>query len=130
LTSAGVDEHAARHVAVDLELEDRRGVRLGLLGRVGELHAAGLHAAAGQDLRLDDDRAADLLGDRLGLLGVGGEAAFGDRDPGALDDLARLVLEEPHSVATKCTSPAPETFGIMIWSRCSPAASTTSTTSR
>ena len=28
---------------------------LGLLGRVGELHAAGLHAAAGQHLRLDDD---------------------------------------------------------------------------
>ena len=65
-----VDQHAARHVAVDLELEDVLGVGGGLVGRVGELHAAGLHAAAGQDLGLDDGRAADLLGDRAGLLGV------------------------------------------------------------
>ena len=46
----GVDEHAARHVAADLELEDRLGVRGGLVGRVGELDAAGLHPAAGQHL--------------------------------------------------------------------------------
>ena len=43
----GVDEHAARHVAVDLELENVLGVRGGLIGRVGELDAAGLHPAAG-----------------------------------------------------------------------------------
>ena len=54
-----VDEDADRHVAADLELEDRRGVRLGLLGGVGELDAAGLHPAAGQHLRLDHGRAAD-----------------------------------------------------------------------
>ena len=57
----GVDEDAARHVAVDLELEDLGGVRLGLLGGVGELDAAGLHPSAGQDLGLDHDRAADPL---------------------------------------------------------------------
>ena len=45
-----VDEDAARHVAVDLELEDRLGVLGGLLGRVGELDAAGLHPAAAQHL--------------------------------------------------------------------------------
>ena len=45
-----VDQHATRLVAADLKREDRLGVRLGLLGRVGELHAAGLHAAAGQHL--------------------------------------------------------------------------------
>ena len=40
-------------------------MRLGLLGRVGELDAAGLHAAAGEHLRLDHDRAADPPRDRL-----------------------------------------------------------------
>ena len=59
-----VDEHAARHVAVDLEREDVAGVLLGLLGGVGELHAAGLHPPAGEHLRLDHRRAADALGDR------------------------------------------------------------------
>src|SRR3712207_7953461 len=44
-----VDEHAPRHVPVDLELQDVAGVLLGLLRRVGELHAAGLHPAAGED---------------------------------------------------------------------------------
>ena len=56
-----VDEHAARHVAVDLEAEDVLGVRGGLVRRVGELDAAGLHPAAGQHLGLDHDRAADVL---------------------------------------------------------------------
>ena len=45
-----VDQHAARHVAVDLEVEDLLGVALGVLGGVGELDAAGLHPAAGQHL--------------------------------------------------------------------------------
>ena len=50
---ARVDQHAARHVAADLEREDRLGVGGGLVGRVGELDAARLHPPAGQDLRLD-----------------------------------------------------------------------------
>ena len=55
-----VDEHAARHVPVDLELQDRGGVLGGLIGRVRELDAARLHPPAGQDLRLDHHRPADL----------------------------------------------------------------------
>ena len=47
-----VDEHADRHVAADLELEDRLGVLGGLLGSVGELDAARLHPPAGQHLDL------------------------------------------------------------------------------
>ena len=35
----------------------------GLLRRVGELHAAGLHPPPGEHLRLDHHRPADLLGD-------------------------------------------------------------------
>ena len=64
----GVDEHSARHVAVDLELEDRLGVLRRLLGRVGELDPAGLHPPAAEDLGLDHHRAADLLRGRAGLL--------------------------------------------------------------
>jgi hypothetical protein len=48
---------------------------------------------AGQDLRLDDDRTGDLLGDVLRLLGRLGVARLGDRDPLALEDAAGLVLE-------------------------------------
>ena len=73
-----------------------RGVRLGLLGRVGELDAAGLHPPAGQDLGLDHGRPADLLGGLAGLVGGRAEAVLRDRDPGPLDDPARLVLVEAH----------------------------------
>ena len=83
-----VDEHADRHVAADLELEDLGGVLGGLVGRVGELDAAGLHPPAGQHLRLDHRRAADPLGGLAGLVGGRAEAVLGDRDPGPLDDPA------------------------------------------
>ena len=83
-----VDEHADRHVAADLELEDLGGVRLGLLGAVGELDPAGLHPPAGQDLRFDHGRARDPLGRLPGFGCGGGEAVVGDRDPRPLDDSA------------------------------------------
>ena len=105
-----VDEHAARLLAVDLELEDVGGVGLGLLGRVGELHAAGLHPPAGQDLGLDDRRPADALRDRLGLGRIGREAEVRDRDARALDDLASFVFEETHLLLT-CRR------GLNSWSR-------------
>ena len=41
-----VDEDAARHMPVDLQLEYVRGMGLRFVRRVGELHAARLHAAA------------------------------------------------------------------------------------
>ena len=56
-----LDPERADDVAVDVEAEDVLRLRLGVVGLVGELDAAGLAAAAGQHLRLDDDRAADLL---------------------------------------------------------------------
>ena len=83
-----VDEHADRHVAADLELEDHGRVRLGLLRRVGELDPAGLHPPAGQHLRLDHRRPADSLRGLASLGGGGAEAVVGDRDPGPLDDPA------------------------------------------
>ena len=50
-------------------------------GVVGELDAACLAAAADQHLRLDDDRAADLLGRRARLLGRLGDGAGRDGMP-------------------------------------------------
>ena len=83
-----IDEHAARHVPVDLQLEDLGGVALGLLGRVGEPDPARLHPPAGQDLGLDHHRPSDLLGRRARLGGGRAEAVLGDRDRRPLDDPA------------------------------------------
>ena len=49
-------------MAADVEAEDLARLLLGVRRVVGELDAAGLAAAAGQHLRLDDDGAAELLG--------------------------------------------------------------------
>ena len=57
-----LDPELADDVAVDVQPEDRLRVLGGLVGRVCELDSAGLPAAAGQHLGLDDDLAADLLG--------------------------------------------------------------------
>ena len=92
----GIDEHPARDVAVDRQPEHVLGLLGGLVGRVGELHAAGLHPPAGEHLRLDDDRLADAHRDLTRLLRRGREPVVRDGDPRALDDLAGLVLEEPH----------------------------------
>ena len=92
-----VDEDTAGHVPADLQLEDVARVGLGFLGRVGELDAAGLHAPAREHLRLDHGRTADPRGDLRRLGGVGREAVVGDGDACALDDLARLELEESHA---------------------------------
>jgi hypothetical protein len=99
-----VDQHAARHVAVDLELEDLAGVGLGFLGGVGELHAAGLHTAARQDLGLDDYGTADLAGDLLCFLCAGGETVLRERDSLTGEDASGFVFVEPHAAA-ECIDP-------------------------
>ena len=69
-------------------------VLLGLGGVGRELDAAGLAAPADQHLRLDHDRAAELLGRRARLLAA--VAAIGpvrDGDAEAREELLALVLE-------------------------------------
>jgi hypothetical protein len=85
---ARVHQHAAGHVAVDLELEHLGGVLGRLLRRVGELHAAGLHPPAAQHLGLDHHRTVDLGGDRARLVSRGGEPVARDRDARSRDDRA------------------------------------------
>ncbi len=82
---SGVDEDADREVAADLELEDLGRVRRRLVGRVGELDAAGLHPPAGQHLRLDHSWTADSLGRRARLIGGGREPVRGDWDARPFD---------------------------------------------
>ena len=55
-------------MAADVHPEDGLRVALGLFWSGGELDAAGLAAAAGQHLGLDDDLTTELLG-RLPRLG-------------------------------------------------------------
>ena len=54
-------------MAADVEADDVLRLLLGVRGILGELDAARLAAAARQDLGLDDDLTAELLGRRARL---------------------------------------------------------------
>src|SRR6185369_2990197 len=79
-------------VGDELHAEDLARQGPGLGGRVGELDAASLAAAAGMDLRLDDTAPPQLLTDPAGLLRILGNLALRGGDPVAAQDLLRLVL--------------------------------------
>ena len=91
-----LDPELLDDVAADVEAEDVPRLLLGVGRVVGELHAAGLAAAARQHLRLDDDLAAELLGGGARLLRRRREPPFRDRDPEAPEELLALVLEKIH----------------------------------
>ena len=65
------DQQLLDDVALDVQAEDVLCVGERVVGGGRVLHAAGLAAAAGLDLRLHHHRLADLLGDRLRLFGGG-----------------------------------------------------------
>src|SRR5207237_5980283 len=60
-----IDEHTVHGVTLDVHAEDRLGRLARIRGRLGDLHAARLAAAADLDLSLDDRHTAETLGDRL-----------------------------------------------------------------
>ena len=91
-----LDPELADDMAVDVEAEDPARLLLGVGRIVGELHAAGLAAAAGQDLGLDDDRAADRRRRSAGLFGRDREPSLGDRNADASEELFALILVEIH----------------------------------
>ena len=83
-------------VAANVEADDLLGLLLRVRRVVGELHAAGLAAAAREHLSLDDDRAADLLRGLPGLLRRRRQTPLGDGDPELLEELLALVLVKVH----------------------------------
>ena len=91
--------HLVGDVPLDVQPEDVLGARLGVLGVVGELDAAGLAAAAHLHLRLDDDGRGDLARDRLRLLGRLGDAAGEHGHAVRGQQVTGLVLEEIHEQA-------------------------------
>ena len=72
---------------------------LGLLPVLRDLDAAGLPAAADQDLRLDHARVAECLGGLDRLLHRGRGTALGHGDAVLGEELLSLVLEEVHRAA-------------------------------
>ena len=89
-------QQLADDVAVDIEPEDAARFLLGVGRIVGELHAARLATAAGEHLRLDDDRAAERRRCSAGFLRRDGEAAVGHRDADAAEKLLALILVQIH----------------------------------
>ncbi len=95
LVDAGTrgDHDALDDVTLDVEAEDRLRGFVRLVGVLGDLDAAGLAAAAGLDLRLDDDDAAELLGRRPHLLRRVRDDAGEHRHLVLLEEVTCLVLE-------------------------------------
>ena len=95
MLAAGSDQDTVDREALDLHAEDRAGVLERLVGRLGELDAAGLAAAAGLDLGLDDDD-AELLSSGLRLVGSVGDDAQGDWYVVLGEELLRLIFHQIH----------------------------------
>ena len=75
-----LDGDADGELVADRQLQDLGGGARGLFRRIGELHAAGLHAPAGEHLRLEDDGRVQFSRELPGLLGRARGAAVGQRD--------------------------------------------------
>ncbi len=77
--------------------QDLGGDLLRCVGRLRQLHAAPLAAAAGVDLGLHDDRPAELLGDDPGLGRGRGHTPPGDRHAELGQDRFGLILMDFHA---------------------------------
>ena len=94
------DHHLVDGVALDVHAEDVGGVLKRLVGGLGDLDAAGLAAATGLDLCLDDSYAADLLGSCLcffrGVRHDAGKHGYTVR----LEHIARLIFKQVHGLVS------------------------------
>ena len=107
-----LDEHALHDLALGPGLvRDQRhadhllGQPLHVFHRPGDLDAAALAAAAGVDLRLDDDRQPEALRDGHGLVGVERDFAARDRHAVPGEDRLCLVFVDFHGMSA-VTGPA------------------------
>ena len=91
-----LDPEALDDMALDVEPDDVLRVLLGLVRVAGELDPACLAAPAGEDLGLDDDRAAEHLRRLPRLPRRRCQPTLADRDPDAPKELLALVLVEVH----------------------------------
>ncbi len=95
------DEDGAHRVALDVHAQDVAGAGFGLLNGAGELDAAGLAAAAGLDLGLDDHQLATRVEEGLRgaarLLGGRGHGAVEHGDAVLAKQVPGLVLVEIHA---------------------------------
>src|SRR5262249_17899067 len=106
-------DHAAfgpRLVRDERHAEHAVGELLGVLGRPRELDAAAFAAAAGVNLRLDDnDFRAEAAGDRRRLRRAGERLTTRHRHAVARQDALRLILVDFHGTgkaADRITRPA------------------------
>ena len=91
-----LDGDADGKLVADRQLQDLGGGLGCLLGRVGELHAAGLHAPAGEHLRLEDDGRVQFSRKLPGLLGRARGAAVGQGDAHLREEELALEFVEAH----------------------------------
>ena len=92
--AARLDEHRARLLALDLDRQDRLEASRGVVGRVGEADRSSPHAAPGEHLTLEDDRAADRGEGGSRLLGRVDEEAVTERESVAGEQGLGFVLVE------------------------------------
>ena len=84
-------------VASDVHAENLCCSGVSFVGRLCELDASRLATAAGEYLRLDDDRAAKLVRRRPRLVGSGRKPPLGDGDSEALEELLPLEFVQVQS---------------------------------
>jgi hypothetical protein len=84
-------------VALDVEAEDRLRGFFGIRRRLRDLDAAGLAAAAGLHLRLDDGDATELLGCRAHLRRGLGDDAGEHGNTVLFEQITGLVLVQIHA---------------------------------
>src|SRR5258705_6359342 len=100
------DEHLVHREVLDRHAEDGFGMRLGLGSGFGEFHTAGLTAAAGMDLGLHHDLAAEALRDGAGFRRRAGDLTRRDRDAVAPQNVPCLILVQIHACSFAIVVPA------------------------